>query len=188
MNPFRLSFVRQACVFATVLTVTVGVAPRLACADLGGVPTLPAASTSATSTLKAVTSDMSARTAASATTASAASTTATSTGYTVRTATLPTGTVEREYVSTDGVVFGVAWNGPFAPDFKALFGTSAFADYANGLQTANASGSGRGRAGGPVTVTTSGLVVQMAGHQRALYGRAYMPGLLPSGMSASDIQ
>jgi len=187
MNRFNLSFVRRAGVFGAVLAVTVGVAPRFALADLGGTPTLPAASAAAHTSLKATTTDLSSTT-TSATTSAATSTTTTSTGYTVRTETLASGTVEREYVTSDGVVFGVAWNGPFAPDFKTLFGTSAFASYASGLQAAKAAGTVRGRAGGPVTVTTSGLVVQMGGHQRALAGRAYMPDLLPSGMSASDIQ
>jgi len=188
MNRFNPSFVRRACVFGTALAVTIGAAPRFACADLGGAPTLSAAS--AHTALKAVTTDVSTATSSSTTAAATATanTATTTTSYTVRTATLASGTEEREYVSVDGVVFGVAWNGPSAPDFKALFGTSAFANYANGLQAASASGGRRGRAGGPVTVTTSGLIVQMGGHQRALYGRAYMPDLLPSGLSASDIQ
>lgn len=186
MNRFDLSFFRGAWAFIAALAVILGVAPRVACADLGGAPTLPASAASSQTTLKAVTSDVTADTDASA--SAAATPTATNSSYTVRTATLANGTVEREYVNADGVVFGVAWNGPFAPDFQALFGTSAFATYTSGLQAARASNGLRGRAGGPVTVTSEGLVVQMAGHQRALSGRAYMPGLLPSGISASDIQ
>ena len=42
--------------------------------------------------------------------------------YTVHEMELPSGTIVREYVSPAGVVFGVAWQGPFMPDLRQLFG------------------------------------------------------------------
>jgi len=47
---------------------------------------------------------------------------ASSTGsYTVTETTLPTGTLVRQYVSAAGVVFAVAWSGPFMPDAGTAF-------------------------------------------------------------------
>src|SRR5215471_20618049 len=42
--------------------------------------------------------------------------------YAVHELKTPTGTVVREYVSPAGKVFGVAWQGPFLPDFRQLLG------------------------------------------------------------------
>ncbi|HZD31981.1 MAG TPA: DUF2844 domain-containing protein, partial [Candidatus Angelobacter sp.] len=36
---------------------------------------------------------------------------------------VPTGQMVREFVSTDGTVFGVAWDGPFQPDLRQLLGS-----------------------------------------------------------------
>ena len=43
--------------------------------------------------------------------------------YSVYEITTPYGTVVREYISPDGKVFGVAWRGPFLPDFQQILGT-----------------------------------------------------------------
>ncbi len=42
--------------------------------------------------------------------------------YSVHEITTPYGTVVREYVSPDGKVFGVAWRGPFLPNFQQTSG------------------------------------------------------------------
>ncbi len=42
--------------------------------------------------------------------------------YTVHEITGASGTVLREYVSSNGNVFGVAWHGQFAPDMHQLLG------------------------------------------------------------------
>ena len=36
--------------------------------------------------------------------------------YSVHQLTMPSGTVVREYVASNGIVFGVAWNGPTLPE------------------------------------------------------------------------
>ena len=56
------------------------------------------------------------------------------TKYTVHEITTPYGTAVREYVSPDGKVFGVAWRGPFLPDFRQLLGDS-YATFAQAAQT-----------------------------------------------------
>jgi len=95
----------------------------------------------------------------------------------------PTGTVVREYVSPDGRVFGVAWQGPFIPDMKQLLGTY-LQQYAAAAKAQKA-----GRPGHrPLNIQEPGLVVQTSGHMRSYSGRAYDPGLLPQGVSANEIR
>ncbi|WP_250528665.1 DUF2844 domain-containing protein [Caballeronia sp. ATUFL_F1_KS4A] len=114
--------------------------------------------------------------------ASSASTTSAS-NYTVRTTTLASGTVINEYLSTEGVVFGIAWHGPRMPDLASLLGSN-FPQYQQGLKAQRAARGGRG----PVSVQDSGLVVDSGGHMGSFAGSAYLPQSLPAGVSASDIQ
>lgn len=90
------------------------------------------------------------------------------------------GTVVREYVSAEGKVFGVAWNGPIMPDLKQLFG-----DY---FPTFQSEAQARGPARGPLKINRSDLVIQSGGHMRAFSGRAYLPQLLPAGVTAAEIE
>lgn len=98
--------------------------------------------------------------------------------YTVHTITLPSGTVVREFVAANGIVFGVAWDGPTLPDLKATLGT-AFDRFAN----ANPS-----RGGGPLAVSDNDLVVYSSGHLRAFVGHAYLPQALPAGVDAAVVR
>ena len=95
----------------------------------------------------------------------------------------PSGTVVREYVSTDGRVFGVAWHGPFVPDMKQILG-AYFQQYSAAVQTAKAGHPGRR----PLNIQQPGLVVQTSGHLRAYSGRAYDPSLVPQGVSTDAIR
>jgi Protein of unknown function (DUF2844) len=92
-----------------------------------------------------------------------------------------TGTVVREYVSPAGVVFGVAWEGQFQPDFLHLLGPY----YEQAKQAA--SGQPRTRRA-PIVIDTPGLVFQQTGHLRSFHGIAYIPQLLPAAVQASDIR
>ena len=103
--------------------------------------------------------------------------------YTVRSTTLPNGTVVNEYVSSDGVVFGITWRGEQIPDLPGLLGTY-FPQYLQGLKAQREARGGRG----PVNVQDSGLVVISEGHMRSFAGKAYLPDKLPAGVSGSDIQ
>jgi hypothetical protein len=103
--------------------------------------------------------------------------------YTVRSTTLASGTVINEYLSSEGVVFGIAWHGPRVPDLASLLG-SYVPPYQQGLKAQRAARGGRG----PVSVQDSGLVVESSGHMGAFAGSAYLPQSLPAGVSASDIQ
>jgi hypothetical protein len=115
--------------------------------------------------------------------ASGTSMPATPASYTVRSTTLGNGTVVNEYVSADGVVFGIAWQGRQMPDMPSLLG-SYFPQYLQGLNAQRAARGSRG----PVSVQDSGLVVHSGGHMGSFVGTAYLPEALPAGVSGSDIQ
>jgi hypothetical protein len=91
----------------------------------------------------------------------------------------PFGTVVKEYVSSTGLVFAVVWNGPSLPDLRQLLG-SFFAAY---VQGANAQGPGIR----PRVIEQPRLVVHAGGHMRAFLGRAYVPDLIPIGVSLEEI-
>ena len=72
--------------------------------------------------------------------------------YTVHEMQSSSGTAVREYVSSTGTVFAVAWQGPWLPDLRQLLGPY-FDDYQRALQTASAGAEGArsadDRAAGP---------------------------------------
>jgi hypothetical protein len=94
----------------------------------------------------------------------------------------PAGTNVREYVSSAGKVFGVAWDGPVIPDLRQVLG-AYFDAY---IQAADRRL--RKRAGhGPFRIEEPAFVVEQSGHPRAFTGRAYVPQLLPLGVDADVI-
>ena len=88
----------------------------------------------------------------------------------------------REYLNRDGTVFAVTWAGPVVPDLQLLLGTQ-FAVYTGALAARDHLGLHRS-----VRVATSGLVVESDGHLRAYVGRAYLPALVPIGVSAAELR
>ena len=103
--------------------------------------------------------------------------------YTVHEIQAATGTVVREYLSPEGKVFALAWNGPRLPDLRQVLG-GYFEQYRAAVQ----SQSGPRMARRPVMINQPGLVVQIGGHVGAFSGRAYVPEMLPSGVRAEEIQ
>ncbi len=91
------------------------------------------------------------------------------------------GTTVREYLTTSGTVFAVAWEGPWLPDLRQLLGS-----HFDRFQTVVRARTRRTR--GLVTVNDGDFVVQMGGHQRSFVGRAYMPGLMPQGLQPESIR
>ncbi len=100
--------------------------------------------------------------------------------YTLHEMRLSTRTTVREYRGNAGKVFAVTWQGPWRPDLRLLLG----AYYQQFVEAARAPRRGRG----PAAIRLPGLVVELAGHQRAFYGRAYLPDALPTGLRPEDIR
>jgi uncharacterized protein DUF2844 len=103
--------------------------------------------------------------------------------HTVHEIQLPTGTVVREFVAPSGAVFAVAWHGPFVPNLQQLLGS-----YFPALTEAAQAHRPRGPAHRGLVLRTSALVVEAGGHMRALFGRAYIPELVPPGMDLSELR
>lgn len=101
------------------------------------------------------------------------------TAYSIHELQSQTGTTVREFVSPEGKVFGVAWQGQSLPNFQQVLGSY----YDQFIQNAP-----RQRKHGPVTIQTPGLVLQSGGHMRALTGRAYVPEMVPSSVKVDEIR
>jgi hypothetical protein len=107
--------------------------------------------------------------------------------YVMHEITSPSGTVVREFVSPQGAVFGVAWEGQFPPDLQSLLGP--YYQQAQKAQEKSQEGSQQPRARrAPIVVETPGLVLYETGHTRSFHGQAYVPQLIPPGVQSSDIR
>jgi hypothetical protein len=100
--------------------------------------------------------------------------------YTVHEIQTPSGTTVREYVSPAGTVFAVAWHGPLMPDLRQALGSyfDRYTEAAKGAQGAHRH----------LAIREADLVVQSNGHMRAFSGRAYLPQLLPQGVTVEEIR
>jgi hypothetical protein len=97
--------------------------------------------------------------------------------------TLESGTITvREFISPQGTVFGVAWNGLRTPDLSQLLG-SHYDEYQAEAAQSRSPGHRNSHA-----VRNEKLVVEASGHMRDQRGRAYLPGEVPSGVSLDDIK
>lgn len=100
--------------------------------------------------------------------------------YTVHEIQTPSGTTLREYVSSAGTVFAVAWQGPVMPDLRQALGIY-FDRYTKGESGKHAGHRHR-------EIREPDLVVQSNGHMRSFSGRAYLPRLLPQGVTVTQIR
>jgi Protein of unknown function (DUF2844) len=101
-------------------------------------------------------------------------------GYRVQEIQLPSGTLVREFVGSDGIVFAVAWNGPTVPNLRQTLGQY----FDNFVAAAQAKHGDHHH----LQIQQSDLVVQAAGHMRAFSGRAYLPQAVPAGVSIGDLR
>jgi hypothetical protein len=90
------------------------------------------------------------------------------------------GLVINQFAARDGEIFAVTWSGPVMPNLTTLLG----AFYPRFREEAQRPGGSRNA----VRVITDELVVESSGYMRSFRGRAYLPGRLPTGVSAGDIQ
>ena len=88
-------------------------------------------------------------------------------------------TVVREFVSPQGKVFGISWQGPTRPDLQQVLG-NYYSEFAASTPMR--------RMHGPVTIRTQNLVIQSGGHMRALTGRAFVPAMVPTDVRLEDIK
>jgi Protein of unknown function (DUF2844) len=102
--------------------------------------------------------------------------------YDIEEITADTGMRVWEYVGRDGVVFAVSWTGPALPDLLRLLGTH-YVEYTTALAALSRPGLHRS-----VRVASTELVVESGGHLRAYAGRAYLPRLIPAGISMADLR
>ena len=92
------------------------------------------------------------------------------------------GTSVREYVSTSGIVFGIAWNGLVHPDLTPLLGSYAAEYHEARARTVREYGKRH------LQVKAAHVIVEKWGHMRNLQGRAYAPDLVPAGVSVDEIR
>ncbi len=102
-------------------------------------------------------------------------------GYTVQEVKSDANTV-REYVSSSGVVFAIAWNGLSHPNLTPLLGSFA-GEYQKAVKQTPRKPGRRS-----LRVKGDGVVVEKWGHMRNLQGRAYVPALIPPGVSLDEIK
>lgn len=109
--------------------------------------------------------------------------------YVMHEITAPTGAKVREYVTPGGAVFGIAWEGQFAPNFEQLLGPYyQQTQEAIAQQKAAQEADKTPRRRGPVFIDTPGLVFAQSGHMRSFHGVAYIPQLIPQGVQVGDIR
>jgi len=101
------------------------------------------------------------------------------TGYRVHEITLPSGTSMREFVAPSGMVFAVTWQGPIRPDLRQALG-QYFQPFVSAPRAKFADRR-------HLQIQQGDLVVQMSGHMRALFGRAYLASAIPSGVNVGDL-
>jgi hypothetical protein len=88
----------------------------------------------------------------------------------------------REYVSPSGVVFAVCWDGVTPPDLTAVLGSYA-APVRRAIAAQRAPPRSRAR-----RVEAAGAIVETWGHMRSVHGRAYVPALVPAGVTLDEIK
>ncbi len=91
------------------------------------------------------------------------------------------GVLLREYETPSGTVFAVTWHGPLPPDLRQLFG-----NYYQRFQAA-APTSARPGMHRQLAIATPDLVVQSIARMRAYQGMAYIPSLVPAGVSVTEL-
>jgi hypothetical protein len=94
------------------------------------------------------------------------------------------GVALREYIDSSGQIFAVSWNGKKIPDLSILFGAyfkeheKALADWRKEVP----------RRRGPLHLETPHLIIETGGRSPNLWGRAFLPSLVPPGLSREEIQ
>lgn len=91
-----------------------------------------------------------------------------------------TGTTVREYVSRQGTVFAVTWEGRTTPDLEQLLGSS----YSRYLAEARTHRIGHHL----LSINTPDLVASVVRLQRSSIGHVHLPALVPAGVAVADLR
>lgn len=91
-----------------------------------------------------------------------------------------TGTTVREYVSRQGAVFALAWEGRSTPDLQQLLGDS----YARYLAEARAHRGSHHL----LSFSTPELVASVLRLQRSSIGHVHIPALVPAGVAVAELR
>jgi hypothetical protein len=75
----------------------------------------------------------------------------------------------------------VAWQGPSPPDLRQVL-VNYFDQFVQAQQQMHRNGRG------PVVIEQPGLVVHASGHSRSFSGSAYLPQMVPQGVSVESIR
>ena len=100
--------------------------------------------------------------------------------YTVYTLKTSSGMMIREYLSLDGKVFAVAWQGPTLPNLRLILG-DFYTQYTDAAREKHGDHS-------HLVIRRPDLVVESSGRMRAFFGRAYLPKAMPSDVAITDIK
>ncbi len=90
--------------------------------------------------------------------------------------------VVKEFISLDGKVFAIAWEGRRHPSLKVLLG-SYFADFQKSRVKSK-----KLHTRGAHSVKGAQIVLETWGNMRKLQGHAYLPSLLPQNVGADEIK
>jgi hypothetical protein len=101
--------------------------------------------------------------------------------YDVHEIDLDSGSVVREYATPQGQVFAVSWSGALPPDLRQLFGVY-FERYRSAAAAQSQPGMHR-----HLSISQPDLVVQSEGRLRDFHGMAYVPSLVPAGVSIAGL-
>ena len=90
------------------------------------------------------------------------------------------GQTVREYATRSGTIFAVTWSGTRTPDLKLLLG--AYFDRYVAAAKLHRTGHHL------VSIRTPDLVLTVTRFQRAAFGQAYLPALMPGGVTPAELR
>lgn len=90
----------------------------------------------------------------------------------------------REYVTRQGQVFAVSWQGPEMPNLQQLLG-EYFPRFQTAAVAAHMASPGIHR---QLSIAQGDLVLLSSGRMRDFHGLAYLPALVPEGVSVNSLQ
>jgi hypothetical protein len=102
--------------------------------------------------------------------------------YSVHEITTPGGALVHEYTTRQGTVFAVSWQAAWPPNLPQLFG-NYYKQYQDAAVAHSRPGMHR-----QLSVANPDFVVESTGRMRSFRGKAYVPSLVPTGVSVADLQ